>query len=68
MCIRDRVDAILAAGFHRTPAPAPSDDVRALAGRARDVAKYQTYGDIDNLLRLLADALERIEALKGIMH
>lgn len=51
-------EAILAAGFHRTPAPAPSDDVRALAGRARDVAKYQTYGDIDNLLRLLADALD----------
>ena len=29
-----------------------------LIGRARDVAKYQTYGDIDNLLRDLADALE----------
>ena len=33
-----------------------------LIGRARDVAKYQTYGDIDNLLRALADALETAEA------
>lgn len=29
-----------------------------LIARARDVAKYQTYGDVDNLLRLLADELE----------
>ena len=33
-----------------------------LIGRARDVAAYQTYGDIDNLLRDLADALEAAEA------
>ena len=32
-----------------------------LIGRARDVAAYQTYGDIDNLLRDLADALEAAE-------
>ena len=37
-----------------------------LIGRARDVAKYQTYGDIDNLLRDLADALEAAEAFQQV--
>lgn len=57
-----QVDVILAAGFHRTPAPAP--DVRALIDEARQEAGKWGPGPTSTglLLHRLADALEAAAA------